>query len=156
MTALDPQAAYALWSETYDADLNPILALEHRLLREHLHLKPGMRVLDLATGTGRWLEYSLHQGANAIGLDLSREMLMVAARKTGLHGRLIEGSLESLPFADQSADLGVCSFSLGYVPWPCEVFKRMRRVARRVIVSDLHPEALRAVGAIVPGSRTEV
>lgn len=144
MTVLDPQAAYALWSETYDSDLNPILALENRILLEHLHLKPGMRVLDLATGTGRWLQRALDARANAFGLDLSPEMLRVAASKRGLRRRLIEGSLESLPFADQSADLAICSFALGYARSPVQALAEMKRVARLVLVSDLHPEALRA------------
>jgi ubiquinone/menaquinone biosynthesis C-methylase UbiE len=71
-------------------------------------------------------------------------MLKVAMRKNGLAGRLVKGSIESLPFADQSADLAICSLSLGYAARPERAIQEMRRVARRVIVSDLHPQALSA------------
>ena len=144
MTELDPRDAYALWAETYDWDLNPIVALEDRIMRECLDLSPGMRVLDLGTGTGRWLQYALEYRTSALGLDLSGDMLRVAARKSGLRGKLMKGSLQRLPFPDQCADLAICSLSLGYADSPLTALREMKRVARKVIVSDLHPSALQA------------
>ncbi len=81
MTTLPVEAAYRLWAPSYDCDPNPLLALEGRVLRARLALNPGMRVLDLATGTGRWLGYALSQGAHGFGVDISRDMLARAARK---------------------------------------------------------------------------
>jgi len=144
VTSLDPRDAYALWAESYDSDLNPVVALEARMMRECLDLSPGMRVLDLGTGTGRWLQYALNYRASAYGMDLSREMLKVAALKQGLRGRLVEGSLERLPFPDQCADLAICSLSLGYAESPLMALREMKRVARNVVISDLHPKALKA------------
>jgi hypothetical protein len=69
MTGLSAAAAYRLWSATYDTDPNPLLALEQRVLRERLTVNSGTRVLDLATGTGRWLEYVLSMGANGFGVE---------------------------------------------------------------------------------------
>lgn len=144
MTTLPADAAYRLWSATYDSDPNPILALEHRVLRERLAIHPGMRVVDLATGTGRWLEYAVSQGANAFGIDLSREMLAQAARKSGLGGRLVQANVHCLPFHHDFADLAVCSFSLAYFHDLDVVFREMARIARRIVVSDLYPDAIRA------------
>ena len=143
MTALAPEAAYRLWSATYDATPNPVLALEHRVLSERLALRPGTRVLDLATGTGRWLEYARGRGAHAIGIDLSAEMLAQAAAK-GSSGRLIQANLSALPLPDASADVAICSFAIGYLATPERAFREMARVARTVIVSDLHPAAVKA------------
>ena len=140
---LDQAAAYRLWSATYDADPNPLLALEQRVLRERLAVTSATRVLDLATGTGRWLEYALALGARAFGVDLSPQMLAVAARK-GMGGRLIHATLSALPFPNDFADLAICSFALGYLPSPEPAFREMARTSHRVIVSDLHPEAVQA------------
>lgn len=143
MTALGVEAAYQLWSATYDSGLNPLLALERRVLLERLVITPKTCFLDLATGTGRWLEYALHHGARGFGVDLSREMLAVAAQK-GMNGRLVQGNLKALPFRSGSIDLAVCGFALGYLPSPQPAFREMARVSRRVIASDLHPDAIRA------------
>lgn len=115
VTTLTVEAAYRLWSATYDSDPNPLLALERRVLTDRLAIIPGMRVLDLATGTGRWLEYALSQGARAFGIDTSREMLARAARKPGASGRLIRATVCELPFRQTFAELAICSFGLAYV-----------------------------------------
>jgi ubiquinone/menaquinone biosynthesis C-methylase UbiE len=143
MTGLSAAAAYRLWSATYDTDPNPLLALEQRVLRERLTVNSGTRVLDLATGTGRWLEYVLSMGANGFGVDLSPEMLAQASGK-GLRGRLVQAGLSALPFPDDFADLAICSFAIGYLPAPDAAFREMARIAHRIIVSDLHPDAVRA------------
>lgn len=143
MITLPVEEAYRLWSDTYDGDPNPLLALERRVLSRRLALAPGMRVLDLATGTGRWLEYVLSQGAEGFGVDVSPEMLARAARKAGLRGRLIRANVSQLSFPRNFAELAICSFALGYVQCVDAAFREMARTARRVIVSDLHPEAAR-------------
>jgi SAM-dependent methyltransferase len=140
---LDQASAYRLWSATYDTDPNPLLALEQRVLTERLAVTSATGVLDLGTGTGRWLEYARALGARAFGVDLSPQMLAVAARK-GMQGRLIQATLSALPFPDDFADLAICSFALGYVPSPEPAFREMARTSHRVIVSDLHPEAVQA------------
>jgi hypothetical protein len=58
VTVVSAAAAYRLWAGTYDLDPNPLVALEHRVLSERLDLIAGERMLDLATGTGRWLEHA--------------------------------------------------------------------------------------------------
>jgi ubiquinone/menaquinone biosynthesis C-methylase UbiE len=142
--AISAAEAYRLWARTYDDDPNPLLELEHRILKERLHLLPGERLIDLATGTGRWLEYALSHGVAAMGADVCSEMLAVAATKGGVKGRLACADLCALPFAPDSADVAVCSLALGYVD-PIELaFREMARIARRIVISDLHPDAVRA------------
>lgn len=144
VTAISAATAYRLWAPTYDADPNPLVALEHRVLSERLDLIPGQRMMDLATGTGRWLEYALAHGVCATGIDLSAEMLAVAARKQGVQGRVAQADVCALPFAPHSVDVVVCSFALGYVDRINLAFREMARIARRIIISDLHPDAVRA------------
>ena len=144
VTVISAAAAYPLWANTYDLDPNPLVALEHRILSEHLELAPGERLMDLATGTGRWLAHAFAHGIWAIGADRCPEMLAVAATKRGVNGRLACADICALPFASDSVDVAVCSFALGYVERPDLAFREMARVARRIIPSDLHPDAVRS------------
>jgi SAM-dependent methyltransferase len=136
--------AYKLWSSTYDDIANPLLALEMRILRERIGPARGCRFIDVATGTGRWAAYAAVQGAVAIGLDLSRDMLKMAAGKPLLGGRLAVADMCALPIADSAANLAVCSFGLSYVESIDSVIAELARVARKVVISDLHPMAVRA------------
>ena len=144
VTTISAAAAYRLWAGTYDQDPNPLVALEHRVLSERLDLSPGERMIDLATGTGRWLEYALAHDVRATGVDFCGEMLAVASTKRGLRGRLTRAHACALPFASHSVDLAVCSFALGYIDRLDLAFGEMARIARRIVTSDLHPEAVRA------------
>lgn len=144
MTAMAAAEAYRLWAHTYDLDPNPLVALEHRVLNEYLDLMPAGRLLDLATGTGRRMAHSFSRDVRAIGLDLCPEMLAIAATKRGVTGRLACGDICSLPFVYDAADVAVCSFALGYIERLDVAFREMARVARRIITSDLHPDAVRS------------
>jgi SAM-dependent methyltransferase len=135
---------YRLWSAEYDRGPNPLLALEMRVLRERVAPLAGRTFLDAGTGTGRWMKYAAIQGARVLGIDLSGPMLSVAAEDGKLSGRVVLGDLRSLPFADFAADIAMCSFALSYLDSPAGVLSELARVARTVIVSDLHPAAMDA------------
>jgi ubiquinone/menaquinone biosynthesis C-methylase UbiE len=137
-------AGYRIWSASYDDTANPLLALEMRVLRKRLGPLSGCRLLDVAAGTGRWTGYAAEQGAQVTGVDLSPHMLAVAARKPSLAGRLAVADMRALPIADAAADLALCSFALSYVESVPATMAELARVARRVVVSDLHPTATAA------------
>jgi len=141
--AIGVEEAYRLWAGAYDRDLNPIAALERRTVRERLLPLCGRRLLDIGTGTGYWLAYARSHGARAYGIDLSAEMLSEAAKKPGLRNNLIRADIARLPFADESADIAICSLAIGYVASVGNLFREMARVAQRVVVSDLHEDAMR-------------
>jgi ubiquinone/menaquinone biosynthesis C-methylase UbiE len=85
-----------------------------------------------------------HMRASVIGVDISPEMLRQAAAKPGLNGRLAAGDLMHLPFRNASVDLAICSFGLSYAASAQQAFREMARVARRVMVNDMHPAAIHA------------
>jgi ubiquinone/menaquinone biosynthesis C-methylase UbiE len=136
--------AYRLWASSYDDTANPLLALETRILRERIRPTRGCRFIDVATGTGRWATYAAAQGAVVTGLDLSPDMLKIATGKPLLSGRLAVADMRALPIADAAADLAVCSFGLSYVETIDSVIAELARVARKVVIADLHPMAVRA------------
>jgi demethylmenaquinone methyltransferase/2-methoxy-6-polyprenyl-1,4-benzoquinol methylase len=102
-----------------------------------LALKPGARVLDLATGTGdlALLAANAEASVHVVGLDPSEKMLAIArgkVEKSGLAARveLVVGDAETLPFPDQSFD-GVCmAFGIRNVPDRDRALREMARVTR--------------------------
>jgi SAM-dependent methyltransferase len=107
-------------AEGYDASLAgaPLFDIDQRFVREHCP-RPG-RLLDLGCGTGRLL-FEMAQGAWwTLGVDLSPEMLRVAAEKarsTNLPAALLRANIAELDsLADASFDAVACLFStLGMV-----------------------------------------
>ena len=136
--------AYDRWAETYDAP-NPLHALEERILGLLLPALAGKRVLDVACGTGRWLEKLLGWGApSGFGVDLSAGMLRRAAEKPPLRGRCVRGDCLALPFKSASADLIMCSLAAGHVHDLGGLARELARVANReadAFVTDFHPLA---------------
>jgi ubiquinone/menaquinone biosynthesis C-methylase UbiE len=136
---------YERWAPTYDEDPNPLLHLEERKLAAFLPSLSGRSVLDLACGTGRWLEKLSRESTRlGVGVDLSTAMLRVADRKAGISGRLARADCQRLPFQASTFDLVICSFALGHIrdlgATLCEM-ARVTRAGADVFVTDLHPEA---------------
>jgi ubiquinone/menaquinone biosynthesis C-methylase UbiE len=142
--AILPHIGYRVWAATYDDEPNPILSLEMRVLAERIGEIAGTRILDAGSGTGRWMEWAAARGAHIYGIDACSEMVLKAERKPSLTGRSAIADIRSIPLADDSVDLALCSFTIGYLPSPGQVFRELARVSRQVIVSDLHPDAVRA------------
>ena len=139
--------AYRIWSATYDTAPNPLLALEAETLTEYLGHLQGKRLVDIGCGTGRWMEYATRQGARAIGIDAVHEMLLRAAGRPGLERTLLRGDAAHLPLASGIADLVLCSFTIAYLPSFLAAAAEMARIARpgaRILVTDLHPNAVAA------------
>jgi SAM-dependent methyltransferase len=93
-------------------------------------IRPGDRVLDVACGTGVLTREAARRAGPTgavTGLDLSPEMLAVAARlNPELQWR--QGSGQSLPFPDQSFDAVVSQFGLMFFPDPVAGLREMMRV----------------------------
>jgi demethylmenaquinone methyltransferase/2-methoxy-6-polyprenyl-1,4-benzoquinol methylase len=96
----------------YDA-LNRILTLRldvgwrRRTIKE-LHLEPGARVLDLATGTGDFCRELDRGGYSNVGMDFSYGML--ASARTD--APLVQADALALPVATASFDGITCGFAL--------------------------------------------
>jgi SAM-dependent methyltransferase len=93
-------------------------------------IRAGDRVLDVACGTGVLAAEAAGRAGptgSVTGLDLSPEMLAVAAR---LHPtvRWQQGSGDALPFPDQSFDAVVSQFGLMFFPDQVAGLREMWRV----------------------------
>lgn len=147
-TPVSVEEGYSRWAATYDQTPNSLLALEQRYLLPMFPNVAGKYVLDLACGTGRWLEKLLEaKPALAIGVDLSAAMLATARKKTTVAGRLARADCLQLPFAAAVFDLAVCSFAMEHIAGLNEMAVESSRVLKRpanLFVTGLHPAAYAA------------
>ncbi len=91
-------------------------------------------VLDLGCGTGRGVMRLLTAGLDVKGVEPVAELLKNGMMSHNLPPeRMIEGSGEALPFADQSFDAVMELGVLHHVPNPAVVVREMTRVARHAI-----------------------
>lgn len=65
-----------------------------------------IRILDIGCGNGRHLIEAEKCGLNAVGLDISKNLLKIAKRKT--HASLILGNALALPFKNGAFDNSIC------------------------------------------------
>jgi ubiquinone/menaquinone biosynthesis C-methylase UbiE len=140
---LTPLEGYRAWAPHYDETLNPLLALESRVLSSALEVTKGDRIIDAGCGTGRSMAYLAACGARVFGVDFCDRMLALATAKPGLNSRCVVADISRLPMRDDYFDLALSSFTLSYAPDLSAALAELARVARRVIVADLHPEAVR-------------
>jgi SAM-dependent methyltransferase len=90
---------------------------------ESAHLRPGLRVLDLASGVGDpalSIAGEVAPTGRVTATDLGPGMISLAeelARKKGLANiEFREASAESLPFPDESYDVLTCRFGIMFFP----------------------------------------
>lgn len=142
--------AFAAWAAVYDRQRNPLLELEERILARILPGSQGRHILDIGSGTGRWLSRFAQGGpASLCGLDSSRAMLEAAARRGLGAARLMQAELPSIPLAADSADLAIASFVLSYVADLENCASELARVIRTggdLFISDMHPATAAALG----------
>ncbi len=69
------------------------------------HVKAGMTILDLGTGTGTIAHGLAEMGCTAVGLDPAERLLEQARRKALPNETYVAGSAEKLPFENASFDL---------------------------------------------------
>ena len=105
------------------------------------------QVLDVATGTGNAALLAAERGAEVVAVDFEPVLLQLAdtrARDMGLAVHWLEGDLEALPVADDSADVVVSVFGVMYAADHAAAARELGRVAR--------PGARIALASWVPGS----
>ena len=91
------------------------------------------KALDIASGTGRYVELLLNQEFQVGGTDISNEMLSIARQRISYHPNLLfleQGDAEKLPFTDNQYDLVTCMRL--YHRIPSEIRVRMLREVKRV------------------------
>jgi SAM-dependent methyltransferase len=98
-----------------------------------LPLSPGMRVLDVACGSGNLAMIAARRGCPTKGVDIAGNLIAQARARAAaerLEIEFVEGDAEALPYADGQFDAVVSMFGAMFAPRPEVVAAEMRRVTR--------------------------
>ena len=109
-----------------------LLPLGPRLV-EACGIAPGMRVLDVAAGTGNASLPAAQRGARVTASDLTPELLdagRARARDAGLELDWVEADAEHLPFEDESFDVVISAIGAMFAPHHQDVADELARVCR--------------------------
>ena len=95
-----------------------------------INVRPGTKLLDVASGPGYVAAEATRRGADAIGTDIARDMIDEAQRR--LAGTKFEvADAEHLRYADASFDAVTCAFGMLHFPRPGKAVTEAYRVLRR-------------------------
>ena len=114
---------------------------------ERLPITPGMRLLDVACGTGNVALPAARRGAHVTGLDIAPNLLLQArarAQAEALDVTFDEGDAEQLPYPDASFDLVTSMFGAMFAPRPALVaaeFARVLRPGGLLAMANWNPES---------------
>jgi SAM-dependent methyltransferase len=98
-----------------------------------LDLKPGMKVLDVACGSGNQSIPAARTGATVTGVDIATNLLeqaQVRAAEERLKIQFDEGDAEQLPYGDAEFDVVLSMFGAMFAPRPENVVSEFKRVCR--------------------------
>lgn len=120
---------------------------------ERVGLRPGMRVLDVATGTGLVARAAAHILGNpqaVIGVDPSAGMLREAKRT--LASPVVQGRIEELPFAPGRFDVLSIGYALRHAADLEVAFRECQRVLKpggRLLVLEISRARTRGPRALL-------
>jgi SAM-dependent methyltransferase len=109
-----------------------LLPLGPRLV-EACGIEAGMRVLDVAAGTGNASIPAAQAGADVVASDLTPELLEAGrarAEAEGLELEWVEADAENLPFDDESFDVVMSSIGAMFAPRHEAVAEQLVRVCK--------------------------
>ena len=109
-----------------------LLPLGPRLV-EACDIGPGMRVLDVAAGTGNASIPAAKRGASVTASDLTPELFEAGRRRAEAEGvelEWVEADAENLPFEAESFDLVMSSIGAMFAPHHQDVADELVRVCR--------------------------
>ena len=124
-----------------------LLPLGPRLV-EACRIGPGMRVLDVAAGTGNASIPAAERGASVTASDLTPELFEAGRRRAetaGVELEWVEADAENLPFDDASFDVVMSAIGAMFAPNHEAVAREMLRVCKpggTIAMANWTPEGL--------------
>jgi SAM-dependent methyltransferase len=124
-------------------------SIEHGAVEfvSRLDLKTGMKVLDVATGTGNLAIPAAKTGANVTGIDIAPNLIEQAterAKAEGVDAKFEVGDAEAMPYDDGSFDVVMTMFGAMFAPRPDVTASELKRVCRSgglIAMANWTPEA---------------
>jgi SAM-dependent methyltransferase len=113
-------------AEPYDEFWAPITLRAAATVLDAVAAGPGIRLLDVGSGTGRVSALAAERGASVTGVDVAAGMVALAARLNP-SVPFVVGSAEALPFPDAAFDALIANFVLLHVGRQGQALAEMRR-----------------------------
>ena len=127
--------------------LNDLLSLGRtkawrRVVTSIIGSKPGIKILDIAAGTGASTRPLVDAGADVIAVDFSAGMINVG-KKRNKDIKFVQGDALNLPFEDNSFDVTTISFGLrntSNINLALKDALRVTKVGGRIVIAEFsHP-----------------
>lgn len=121
-----------------------------QVIVEAAGVRPGLRVLDVAAGTGNVAIRAAQAGAEVVASDLTPEHFAAGRRLARRHGvalEWIEADAEALPFGDAEFDVVTSCFGAIFAPRHQRVADELLRVCRpggTIAMANFTPEGTAA------------
>lgn len=123
---------YRWLSPIYDIFVEPALRDLRKSALAMAPIESGMRILDIACGTGLQMAESECQGCHSYGIDMSQSMLRQAVRKRHAASTLwIRADATHSPFPSESFDRISIVYALHEMPMGTRI--RVLREAKRML-----------------------
>jgi SAM-dependent methyltransferase len=135
--AIDINAIKARQKATWESgDFGQVAKLITPVAEEFMagiDLRPGMKVLDAACGTGNLAVIAARRGCVTSGLDIAANLIAQArerASQLSLAIQFTEGDAEAMPYPDASFDAVVSMYGVMFAPRPERVVNELVRVTK--------------------------
>jgi SAM-dependent methyltransferase len=134
-----------VWAAGHYERIAELIVRGAERLVELADVRPGERVLDVATGTGNVALLAAGRSAQVTGVDLTPELFEVARERAAdqdLDVDLVVGDAEALPFPDHRFDVVLSAFGVQYAPRRQRTAAELVRVCRpggRIAVANWTP-----------------
>jgi SAM-dependent methyltransferase len=143
-----PNPNKALWEKGDFTRIAVTMRESGQTLVDSLGIRRGMKILDLGCGDGTTAVPAAQIGAEVLGVDIARNLVLAGTRRAtelGLSNlRFQEGDATNLVgLADASFDMVVSIFGAMFAPKPHDVAREMVRVTRpggRIVMGNWIPE----------------
>ena len=100
---------------------------------DRLDLKPGIKVLDVACGSGNLAVNAAKKGVDVTGIDIADNLVESAKQRAeamGLDIKFEQGDAEAMPYADNTFDVVMTMFGAMFAPRPEVAASELVRVCK--------------------------
>ncbi len=126
-----------LYDESFNRTLAPVSPPPSELDRTLTYLgrlvalEPGAPIVVVGCGPQpHMLRHFVERGYDAVGVEPAPMFVRAAREYLGANGRVVQGSAESIPLDDESAQVVYCNSVLEHVDSPAVSLREMARVLR--------------------------
>ncbi|MEA2896646.1 MAG: hypothetical protein QOJ84_2261 [Bradyrhizobium sp.] len=116
-------------AEHYDSLVGQMTRQAVDAMLDAINVRPGTKLLDVASGPGYVAAEAARRGADAIGTDIADDMVD-QARHRFAGTRFEVADAEHLPYTDACFDAVTCAFGMLHFPRPGKAMTEAHRVLR--------------------------